>query len=131
VREKVERFLAGSPHAVAGASADRRKYGNKVLRCYVQRGRPVYALHPTLQSIEGVPAFSGFAALPEPVHGVSFVTPPAVTAKQLDEALRAGVRHFWLQPGSEDREAIARAEAAGADVIAWGPCILVVPGYRE
>lgn len=30
--ERIKAFLAGSPHAVVGASTDRTKYDNRVLR---------------------------------------------------------------------------------------------------
>jgi hypothetical protein len=36
-----------------------------------------------------------------------------------------------MQPGAENPEAIAEAEAAGANVIHGGPCVLVVLGFRE
>jgi hypothetical protein len=42
LQEKIANFLAGAPHAVVGASRDRAKYGNKVLRVYLQNDRPVY-----------------------------------------------------------------------------------------
>ena len=34
VQQKIEAFLASGPFAVVGASVDRAKYGNKVLRCF-------------------------------------------------------------------------------------------------
>ena len=37
--ERIESFLSEGPWAVVGASTDRAKYGNKVLRCYVQAGK--------------------------------------------------------------------------------------------
>src|ERR1043165_3649266 len=49
----IEAFLAGKTFAVAGASSDRAKFGNKVLRCYQQAGRKVYAIHPRETLIEG------------------------------------------------------------------------------
>lgn len=49
----MEAFLAGSPHAVVGASRNRDKYGNKVLRAYLQNERAVFAVHPSLDEIEG------------------------------------------------------------------------------
>jgi len=47
------------------------------------------------------------------------------------EAHAAGVTHVWMQPGAESDEAIRTAEALGMNVIAGGPCVLVVMGYRE
>ncbi len=44
--EKIDAFLEGSPHAVVGASRDRAKYPNKVLRVYLQNDRKVYPVNP-------------------------------------------------------------------------------------
>ena len=61
--ERIEAFLAAGPYAVAGASTDRDKYGNKVLRCYVQNGRtPVYPLNPRAAKVEGLRAYPDLAA---------------------------------------------------------------------
>ena len=73
---RIEQFLNGSPHAVVGASRDRSKYGNKVLRAYLQSDRTVYPVNPTAVEVEGLTAYPDLAALPEAVHGVSVITPP-------------------------------------------------------
>jgi predicted CoA-binding protein len=133
VTSPVDAFLSGSPHAVVGASTDRSKYGNKVLRTYLQQGRPVYAVNPREaegDGIEGVQTVATLADLPEPVHGVSIITPPRVTEQIVDDAIETGIRHLWMQPGAESDDAIARAEAAGVSVIHGGPCLLVVLGFR-
>lgn len=124
-------FLNGSPHAVVGASTNREKYGNKVLRCYMQHGRPVSPIYPRATAVEGLKAFPTLADLPVVPHGVSIITPPAITRGVIDEVIALGIQHVWMQPGAEDAEAIERAREAGVNVIANGPCLLVVLGYRE
>ncbi len=131
VNDLVHDFLKEGPWAVAGASADRDKYGNKVLRCYQQHGMKVYPLNPREAQVEGLRAYRSLADLPEKVVGLSLITPPPVSEEVVREAIAAGVRRLWFQPGAESESAIAQAEAAGLEVIAWGPCILVVAGYRE
>jgi predicted CoA-binding protein len=124
-------FLAGTRYAVAGASVDREKYGNKVLRAYLQKGRECIPVHPREAEIEGVPCVASIADLPFVPHGLSIVTPPAATEKIVDAALALGIRRFWIQPGAEHEGAIAKARAQGASVLAHGPCLLVAIGYRE
>ena len=128
---RIEQFLSGKVFAVAGASTDRSKYGNKVLRSYQQAGRKVFAVHPREKTIEGAPGFATLAELPEKIDGLSIVTPPAVTEKLVEEAAAAGVRRLWMQPGAESPAAIARAQALGLDVIAGGPCLLVALRFQE
>jgi len=131
VRAQIERFLAAPAFAVVGASADPRKYGHKCFRCYLQNGRKAYPVNPRLQSLLGHAAYPDLASLPEPVESVSIITPPPVTEQVVEEAIAAGVRHLWLQPGAESPAAVAKARAAGLNVLAGGPCLLVALGYRE
>jgi predicted CoA-binding protein len=130
-RASIRAFLTGSTFAVAGASRDRSKYGNKVLRCYRQHGLTAYALNPHETEVEDAPCFPDIAALPEPVDGLSIVTPPHVTEHLVEEAAAAGIRRIWMQPGAESTRAVERARELGIDVIANGPCLLVALGYRE
>lgn len=128
---EIEAFLAGTPFAVVGASKDRSKYGNKVLRVYQQRGLAVTPIHPSEPEIEGLACAKSLTALATKPHGVSIITPPPITERIVEEAHTLGIRHLWMQPGAESPHAIRRAEELGMSVIAGGPCILVVLGYRE
>lgn len=127
----VAAFLNGRPFAVVGASTNREKYGNKVLRVYQQNDKPVYPINPRAQTIEGLQAYPDLASLPELPHGVSIITPPAITARVVDQALSLGIEHLWMQPGAENAEAIALARDNGVNVVAYGACALVVMGYTE
>jgi predicted CoA-binding protein len=129
--QRIENFLASGSFAVVGASTDRSKYGNKVLRCYQQHGRKVYPVNPRAPEVEGLRAYPSLAALPAPVPAISVITPPAATEQVVREAHAAGVKHVWMQPGAESDEAVRTAEALGMNVIAGGPCLLVVMGFKE
>jgi predicted CoA-binding protein len=131
LNEQIREFLDGTPFAVVGASRDRAKYGNKVLRCYQQDGRRALPVNPSEKEIEGELVFASLSAIPEPVHAVSIITPPPVTERIVEEAAKLGIRHLWMQPGAESEEAVERAEELGLSVIAGGPCVLVVLGFRE
>lgn len=129
--EMIDAFLAGDSFAVVGASADRRKFGNKVLRAYLQAGRRVYAVNPTADEVEGQPCYPDLASLPERVHGVSIVTTPKITEKIVEQAAELGICYLWMQPGAESPKAIERAAELGLTLIHSGPCALVAQGFRE
>ncbi len=131
LQTQIDAFLAGRPHAVVGASTDRAKYGNKVLRAYLQQDRPVYAINPGAAEVEGLPSYPNLGALPERPYGVSIITPPAVTAKVVQEAVDLGIEHVWMQPGAESPEAVELAQQAGIHLLAGGPCVLVTLRFRE
>jgi len=130
-QDLIDEFLRGGPFAVVGASQDRSKYGNKVLRAYQQRGLKVYPINPKADEVEGLAAYPDLAGLPEQVTGISIITPPPVTERVVEEAARNQVRHVWMQPGAESPAAIRRANELGLGVIADGSCFLVVVGYSE
>lgn len=131
VEQKIEKFLSSPAFGVAGASTNRDKYGNKVLRCFQQNGRRVLPLHPREAAIEGIPCVASVAALPAEVKSLSIITPPAVTEQIVEQAIARGIENVWMQPGAESPRAIARCEEAGVNVIGDGTCLLVVLGYRE
>jgi len=130
--ERIARFLSEGPWAVVGASADRGKYGNKVLRAYQAAGlSPVYPVNPRGGVIEGLEAFPDLASLPETPKGISIITPPDVTEAVVEEAAELGIERVWLQPGAENERTLVFAEHLELDVIAGGPCILVALSFRE
>jgi len=131
LESRIQSFLKSGPFAVVGASSDREKYGNKVLRCYQQHALEVFPINPRATEIEGLKAYPSLEDLPKQVVGISVITPPKITESVVQEAIRAGVKHIWMQPGAENPDAIRAAEAAGIQVIANGPCLLVVLGYQE
>jgi predicted CoA-binding protein len=130
-QDQIKQFLAGKRFAVVGASKDRAKYGNKVLRAYLQNNRDAIPVNPGADEIEGLTTYRDLASVPGNVDGVSIITPPNVTEKVVDQALQRGIKQIWMQPGAENSAAIESAEKAGANVIAGGPCLLVALRYRE
>jgi predicted CoA-binding protein len=110
---------------VAGASRDPSKYGNRVLKALIESRRKVFPLNPTAPEVEGARAYAAIADLPELPESLSVVTPPRVTREVVRQAIAAGVKNIWMQPGAEDDQASAEARAAGLNVIDDGSCILV------
>jgi len=129
--ETIETFLKAEAFGVVGASEDRSKYGNKVLRCYQMNNRVVVPVNPRAASIEGVSCVASVTDLPDNVKSISVITPPAVTEKVVEAAIAKGITNIWMQPGAESDAAILRCKAAGVNVIADHSCLLVVLGYRE
>ncbi|MEZ4600841.1 MAG: CoA-binding protein [Syntrophotaleaceae bacterium] len=131
MQEKIDRFLSSSAFGVAGASTNRDKYGNKVLRCYLQNGKKVVPINPRADVIEGQNCVAGVSDLPDDVVSLSIITPPKITEQIVEEAIAKGIRNIWMQPGAQSPAAVARCEEAGINVIADGSCLLVVLGYHE
>ncbi len=128
---QIQQFLSSEAFGVAGASTNREKYGNKVLRCYLQHTKTVYPINPRAEEIEGIACVKTVADLPTNVKSLSVITPPAITEQVVIEAIAKGIKNIWMQPGAESAKAIANCEQHGINVIAGGACILVVLGYKD
>lgn len=126
--------------AVVGASADRDKFGNKVLRCYKQHGKQAIPISKRQANIESLPCKESLTALSTQHDvdmaqvGVSIITPPGVTAMILQEGVSLGCRHFYLQPGTADatvRELIESEDFVQKGVKVIQGCVLVDLGFSD
>ena len=131
IQEQISQFLASPAFGVVGASTNREKYGNKVLRCFQQSGKKAIPVNPNEPEIEGVPCAATINDLPADVVSISMITPPVVTAKLVPLAIEKGIKNIWMQPGAEHPDAVALCREKGVNVIADGSCVLVVLGYHE
>ncbi len=131
IQELIDGFLKSKAFGVVGASSNRDKYGNKVLRCYLSNGLKAIPVNPKEVSIEGVPCVAGVADLPDEVKSISVITPPSITEKVVQMAAAKGIEYVWMQPGAESPRAVERCRENNIRVIADGSCILVVLGFRE
>lgn len=127
----ISKFLAASAYAVIGVSTKREKFGNKVLRCYLQHNMNVTPVHPIDQEIEGVKCVASIDDLPDGIKSLSVITPPSLTEKIVDQAHAKGIENIWMQPGAASDLAISKCRDYGINVIANGPCILVELGYSD
>ena len=123
-RADIEAFFEGPAYAVIGVSADRKKFGNVVFRSMGDKQFTVYPVHPALETVEGKRCYRTVADLPENVNAVVTVVPPGVTEQVVGECLARGIRHFWMQPGSESPAAVSAARKAGATVVEH-ECVLM------
>ncbi len=98
---------------MVGATNKPDRYGYKVFKNLLARGYRVYAVHPTLRSIDGIEVYPSLSELPEKVEAVDVVVNPAVTEKVVEECQKLGIRYVWMQPGAESKAAIEFCENNG------------------
>jgi predicted CoA-binding protein len=125
---RIQTFLTAEAFGVVGASSDRNKFGNKVLRCYLQHGKRAIPVHPRETDVEGIPAVKAVSQLPPEAASISVITPPPITEKVVEEAIAKGIRNIWMQPGAESAKAVETCRAHGVNVIGDGSCLLIELG---
>jgi predicted CoA-binding protein len=99
--------------AVLGASANRRKFGNKCVRAYLHAGWQVFPVNPHEREIEGLPTFPTLDAVPGEVERISVYLPPQLTWELLPDMARKGAREVWFNPGAADARVLDEARRLG------------------
>ncbi len=102
--------------AVIGASRDRRKFGNKCLRAYVQAGYEVFPVNLKEEVIEQLSVYRSVDDVPAELDRIAVYLPPAKTRSLIPSLSRKRGAQVWFNPGSADGEVLAAARAAGIDV---------------
>ncbi|MGD9642995.1 MAG: CoA-binding protein [Elusimicrobiales bacterium] len=112
--------------AVLGVSGDASKYGHKIFRDLLNAGYPVAGVNPKGGSVLGQNVCKSLSELEKRPDLVITVVPPAVTELAVEECNRLGVKHIWMQPGSESDAAVAKAKEYGIKTTL--ACFMVVKG---
>lgn len=121
-------FLSQKRIAVVGVSRT-HGFGNTVIRTLEERGYNVFPINANADSIDGRSCFRSLGQLPEPVDAVVAVVPPLQTITVVDDCIRGGFKHLWMQQGSESNEAITRAQSASINVVHHA-CIIMYADPR-
>ncbi|QQS36188.1 MAG: CoA-binding protein [Ignavibacteriales bacterium] len=120
----IDRFISKKNIAVAGVSKSGKGFGITLYNQLYEKGYNVYAINPSGGSVSGIKLYKNIAEVDHPVDAVVAVVQPMVTELLVGEAFDAGIKHFWMQTGSESDEAISFCEEKGMNVI-HGYCLLM------
>ena len=85
-----------------------------------QTGYAVAPINPTIESIDGVPAYPSLTAYAErqgPPDLVDVFRKPSELVPIIREAIAVGAKAMWFQYGVINDEAIRMADEAGMDVV--------------
>jgi uncharacterized protein len=102
---------------VLGASADRRKFGNKAVRAFLQQGHTVFPVNLKETQIEGLPAWKSILDVPVRPDMVTVYLPPSVLLKVMADIAKKGCDELWLNPGTDSSEVLTEADRLGLNVV--------------
>jgi predicted CoA-binding protein len=114
--------------AVIGASNNRRKFGNRAVRAYLEQGYTVIPINPREREVEGLHAYASVLDVPGHIDLASFYVPPEIGESVIAEVVQKGVGEVWLNPGADSDALIARARALGIRPIV--ACSIVALGMN-
>ena len=113
--------------AVVGASADRRKFGNKAVRAFQAAGWRVFPVNPRGEEVEGIAVFRSVEEIVGPLDVVSLYVAPAVGLKLLPGIAAKMPGELWVNPGAGDAALIAEAKARGLHAVEL--CSIIQIGF--
>lgn len=90
--------------AILGASKDKFKYGNIILRDLIKKGYSVYPVNPNENEIENIKVFNSIEELPEDTEVAVLVLPPLIGLKEIKKAVDKKIKKFYLQPGTVSKD---------------------------
>ena len=103
--------------AVVGASGNRRKFGNKAVRAFLNRGYKVIPINPRGVAIEGLETFTSILDVPGTIDLATVYVQPWIGPAIMDELADKGVTEVWLNPGSADATLVERARELRLPII--------------
>jgi len=95
--------------AVIGASNDRRKFGNRAVRAFVQAGHTVVPINPHESTVEGLQAYPSVLDVPFAIDMATFYVQPGIGEQVIEEVARKEIPEVWLNPGADSDALVARA----------------------
>ena len=100
-------FLKTKPViAVIGATNDKNKYGNIIMRDLAGKGFTAIPINPRADAVEGVHAYPDLssAVKSNKIDLLVYVVPPPITLRSLEEAEKLNLKKVWIQPGAGDEK---------------------------
>lgn len=116
--DRVSRLINLRSWAVVGVSQDSGKYGHRVFLSLIEAGYRVAGVNPKGGVVAGRTICPSLDDLKEAPDVVVTVVPPAVTEQVVAKCKELGIKHLWMQPGSESEAAIHEARTHGITVVA-------------
>ena len=125
----VERFLAHHRIALVGASADRRKFGNTVLRALRDHGHEVLPVNPKAPEIEGIRCIASIVDADDDIDAAMIMLTGPAAVDAVHACAARGIRHVWLfrgvgSPGAVSPESVAACRDHSLDAVV-GACPLM------
>ena len=116
-KESIEQFLTPKKIAVAGISANKKKFGYAVFNELRQKGYDICPINPKLEELEGVKCYNSVTEIPSDYEKLFIVTPKTETDTIMKQAAEKGIKHIWVQQMSNSKETTKIASDLNIELI--------------
>ena len=104
-----ESFFLYARFAVVGHS-EKKNFPKLTYNGLKALGKTVYAVDPSVSTLEGDPTYPDLASLPDKVDGVILELPKEETCDWVESAANSGISDVWIHMNCETPEAVQMAE---------------------
>ena len=104
-------------YAIVGATANKNKYGYKVLVDLKNKGFKVVPVNPKYEEVAGLPCVPDLISMEERPDVVVLIVGQENAKKVVKECRDLNLNRLWFQPGSEFRDAMNMAQSAGFKIM--------------
>ncbi|MDQ6623628.1 MAG: CoA-binding protein [Verrucomicrobiota bacterium] len=101
---------------VMGASPKPDRYAHRAMRMLEEHGHRAIPVNPAFEEILGQTCYGSIAAAPQPIDTVTMYLGKQRSDPLIDEIIAAKPRRIIMNPGAENADLAAQAEAAGIEV---------------
>jgi uncharacterized protein len=103
--------------AVVGLSSQPNRPGYTIPAYLQEQGYRIIPVNPALTEVLGEKAYASLQDIPESVDIVQVFRRSEDLPPVVEEAIAIGAKVVWMQPGTFNADASARAKAAGLKVV--------------
>lgn len=108
--------------AVVGLSNKPDRPSNEIASYLQAQGYRIIPVNPTIKEALGEKAYPSLKDITESIDVVQIFRRPEEVPAVVEDAIAIGAKVVWMQPGAENEEAAAKAEAAGLKAVV-GACM--------
>ncbi len=116
-KEQINKFLGCKSFAIAGVSRNDKKFGNIVYKELKKKDYNIVPVNPYMDTFNGEKCYRSVKELPSDIEALIVVTKPETTLHVVKEATDKGIRHIFLQKGSQNADAVEYAEENSVNII--------------
>ncbi|HAF29609.1 MAG TPA: hypothetical protein DCG75_11220 [Bacteroidales bacterium] len=116
-KQSIEEFLAPKKMAIAGVSANTKKFGYAIFNELKQKGYDICPINPKLDELKGIKCYKSVADIPGEYEKLFIVTPKSSTDEILKQAAKKGIKHIWIQQTANTKESATIAKENNIDLI--------------
>lgn len=110
--------------AVIGASDKPERYSYQAFKLLKEKGHIVYPVHQRIKLIDGVSVFPSIKDIPDHLDTITLYVAADISSQLADDILAKKPRRIIFNPGAENPQLAARAQAQGIKTLE--ACTLVM-----